>query len=230
MADDQPSLPQAAADASANVVNLQILSPSVGVNTLSFPALAASTTVAQLKQKIRETLPLQPAADQQRLIHRGRLLARDTESLRDIFGEEAVGRQLNTSTKPIANYYGSRFALVTSKPSILSCESSVIMTAAPKPHPGPRPSGTRALLLEPPPNVPTLNLSHILTTITTIIIINILLTERSLPEMLPQRFPINIRSATLLPAYPTQQLHRSCNCTNTKSITCNKSSSSNRPG
>lgn len=100
MADDQPSAPPATADAPVSVINLQIVSPSVGVNTLTFPALAASTTVGQLKEKIRETLPLRPAADQQRLIHRGRLLARDTESLHDVFGEETVGSHTYSLSYP----------------------------------------------------------------------------------------------------------------------------------
>ncbi|KAM7215113.1 ubiquitin family protein, partial [Rhypophila decipiens] len=75
---------------SGSGVHLQVLSPSVGVNTLYYHGLAATTTVAQLKEKIRDALPLRPAGDHQRLIHRGRLLARDTESLQEVFGEEAI--------------------------------------------------------------------------------------------------------------------------------------------
>lgn len=74
-------------------VNLQVLSPSVGVNRpLLFPSLSASTTVKQLKEKIRQTLPLRPADENQRLIHRGRAIVRESDTLVDIFGEEAVGR------------------------------------------------------------------------------------------------------------------------------------------
>jgi hypothetical protein len=72
-------------------VNLQVVSPSVGVNgPLSFPQLDSATTVRQLKQKIRDVLPMKPADDHQRLIHRGRLLARDGETLQDVFGAEVV--------------------------------------------------------------------------------------------------------------------------------------------
>ncbi|KAJ9142727.1 Ubiquitin family protein [Pleurostoma richardsiae] len=72
-------------------VNLQIVSPSVGVNgPLSFPQLDSATTVRQLKQKIRDVLPMKPADDHQRLIHRGRLLARDGETLQDVFGAEVL--------------------------------------------------------------------------------------------------------------------------------------------
>lgn len=72
-------------------VNLQVVSPSVGVNRpLMFPGLAATTTVKQLKDKIRETLPLRPADENQRLIHRGRAIVRETDTLLDIFGADAV--------------------------------------------------------------------------------------------------------------------------------------------
>lgn len=116
MAEEQPSLTPAPAPAEAEAdvgvaagcVNLQILSPSVGVNTLAFPGLETSTTVTQLKEKIREILPLRPAGDQQRLIHRGRLLARDTETLLEVFGEEAVSSHRPNpelqNSKPYTNY------------------------------------------------------------------------------------------------------------------------------
>lgn len=72
-------------------VNLQVVSPSVGVNRpLIFPGLAATTTVQQLKHKIRETLPLRPADENQRLIHRGRAIVRETDTLLTIFGADAV--------------------------------------------------------------------------------------------------------------------------------------------
>lgn len=84
---------EASADATTEdlTVNLQILSPSVGVNRpLLFPSLAASTTVKQLKERIRQTLPLRPADVNQRLIHRGRAIVRETDTLLDIFGADAV--------------------------------------------------------------------------------------------------------------------------------------------
>ncbi|KAH7152900.1 hypothetical protein EDB81DRAFT_436897 [Dactylonectria macrodidyma] len=72
-------------------VNLQVVSPSVGVNRpLMFPGLAATTTVKELKQKIRETLPLRPADENQRLIHRGRAIVRETDTLLTIFGVEVL--------------------------------------------------------------------------------------------------------------------------------------------
>ncbi|KAF5018731.1 hypothetical protein F66182_9290 [Fusarium sp. NRRL 66182] len=72
-------------------INLQVVSPSVGVNRpLLFPALAANTTVKQLKDRIRQSLPLRPADEQQRLIHRGRAITRESDTLLDIFGADAL--------------------------------------------------------------------------------------------------------------------------------------------
>jgi len=70
---------------------LQIVSPSVGVaSPLSFAHLPATTTVKQLKAKIRDALPSKPADESQRLIHRGRMLGRENETMLDVFGQEAV--------------------------------------------------------------------------------------------------------------------------------------------
>lgn len=88
--DDGPSV-ASAATIEEQTVNLQVLSPSVGVNRpLLFPDLAANTTIKQLKDKIRQTLPLRPADDHQRLIHRGHALVRESDTLADIFGADAV--------------------------------------------------------------------------------------------------------------------------------------------
>ena len=87
----QEPTPSVAAGEGPLTVNLQIVSPSVGVNgPLSFPELSAATTVQQLKGLIRDKLSLRPADDHQRLIHRGRLLARDNDTLENVFGAEAV--------------------------------------------------------------------------------------------------------------------------------------------
>lgn len=70
---------------------LVIVSPSVGVaGPLTFSQLPASTTVKEVKTKIRDSIPLQPSDDSQRLIHRGRMLGRDDETMLEIFGQEAV--------------------------------------------------------------------------------------------------------------------------------------------
>jgi hypothetical protein len=88
--DDGPSN-ASTSTSNEQTVNLQVLSPSVGVNRpLLFPNLAANTTIKQLKDKIRQTLPLRPADDHQRLIHRGHALVRESDTLVDIFGADAV--------------------------------------------------------------------------------------------------------------------------------------------
>lgn len=91
----EPSTPRpegaAATPPEQLVVNLQVVSPSVGVNRpLLFPDLPATTTIKRLKDKIRQTLPLRPADENQRLIHRGRALLRESDNLLDIFGVDAV--------------------------------------------------------------------------------------------------------------------------------------------
>lgn len=92
MADEQPSSSQSVSQEDGPlVVNLYIVSPSDGVGNLRFRALPATTTVRQLKEKIRAALASRPPDDHQRLIHRGRLLSRDTDTLQDVLGEEAVG-------------------------------------------------------------------------------------------------------------------------------------------
>jgi hypothetical protein len=91
MAEEQPAPSRLASQENAPlVVNLHIVSPSVGVGNLRFPDLPATTTVRQLKAKIRESLESRPADDNQRLIHRGRLLTCETDTLQDVLGEDAV--------------------------------------------------------------------------------------------------------------------------------------------
>ncbi|PFH56197.1 hypothetical protein XA68_16909 [Ophiocordyceps unilateralis] len=94
MATSDPSRSHAAeavAYSAEHFVNLQVVSPSVGVNRpLLFPDLPASTTIKQLKRQIRQTLPFRPTDENQRLIHRGRALLRDSDSLLDIFGADAL--------------------------------------------------------------------------------------------------------------------------------------------
>ncbi|KAK2017837.1 hypothetical protein LZ32DRAFT_654467 [Colletotrichum eremochloae] len=83
--------PEAASDHLS--VNLQVLSPSTAANSsrpLVFPGLAATTTVKQLKEKIRQALPLKPSDSQQRLIYRGRVLQPDGETLLSVIGEGVI--------------------------------------------------------------------------------------------------------------------------------------------
>lgn len=99
------------------VVNLVVLSPSVGVpQPLRLPELPTSTTIKQLKEKIRDTLPTRPTEENQRLIHRGRALVRDAESLLEIFGAEAVSQRSTTPLKCVeTNASMTRFVLIAIK-------------------------------------------------------------------------------------------------------------------
>ncbi|TVY21822.1 hypothetical protein LARI1_G000232 [Lachnellula arida] len=70
---------------------LIIVSPSVGVSSpLTFTSLPATTTVSQLKAKIRDSTTSKPANDRQRLIYRGRLLGREAETMLEVFGQETL--------------------------------------------------------------------------------------------------------------------------------------------
>lgn len=92
MAEDAPSSSKAPSPGETPpTVNISIISPSLAVNApLNFTGLPASTTVGQLKEKIREALDAKPANEQQRLIHQGKLLNRESETLLDVFGEQKV--------------------------------------------------------------------------------------------------------------------------------------------
>lgn len=85
---------------------LVVVSPSVGVpGPLTFAQLPITTSVKELKARLRDVLPSKPADESQRLIHRGRMLARDTETMVEIFGRETVctyALLCNFSTKDIA--------------------------------------------------------------------------------------------------------------------------------
>ena len=92
---DPPTEPTAPADYEENKstlgFTLVVISPSNGVNgPLHFPNVAATTTVKDVKAKIRERIPSKPTDDGQRLIHHGRLLARETETMLEVFGQESV--------------------------------------------------------------------------------------------------------------------------------------------
>ncbi|TDZ31510.1 hypothetical protein C8035_v012230 [Colletotrichum spinosum] len=73
-------------------INLKVLSPSTAANTspLFFPNLAASTTVREVKEKIRQALLVKPTDAQQRLIYGGRPLQQDGDTLLNVIGEEII--------------------------------------------------------------------------------------------------------------------------------------------
>ncbi|KAI1103075.1 hypothetical protein F4804DRAFT_342756 [Jackrogersella minutella] len=70
---------------------LQIISPSIGIpQPLALQRLPTDTTVKQLKERIRNVISTRPTDEAQRLIHRGRLLGRDNETMTEIFGQETL--------------------------------------------------------------------------------------------------------------------------------------------
>ncbi|KAF5621174.1 hypothetical protein F52700_10923 [Fusarium sp. NRRL 52700] len=147
--DDGPSV-ASAATTDEQTVNLQVVSPSVGVNRpLLFPNLAANTTIKQLKDKIRQALPLRPADDHQRLIHRGHALVREADTLVDIFGADAVRtseqqtihlvlRDLNDGSPSTSNAPSAPPSLAAPVPAPTPARGSSPTASAPPTHP-PRP-------------------------------------------------------------------------------------------
>ncbi|KAH7033375.1 uncharacterized protein B0I36DRAFT_321312 [Microdochium trichocladiopsis] len=72
-------------------LDLQIMSPSAGVpQPWLIRGIPTNTSVRQLKERLRNVLAARPADNAQRLIHRGRLLARDDDTLLDVFGVDAI--------------------------------------------------------------------------------------------------------------------------------------------
>jgi len=83
----EPTVPAPEAT-EANTFTLQLKLPSDGVLLLN--DLRFTTTVKQLKEQIRHAHEKKPSDETQRLIHRGRLLMRDNETMLELFGEDAV--------------------------------------------------------------------------------------------------------------------------------------------
>ncbi|KAF5873900.1 putative ubiquitin family protein [Botrytis fragariae] len=87
--EEQPKLP---------TFTLSIVSPSVEVaSPLTFPQLLVTTTVQELKAKIREVVQSKPTDSAQRLIHRGRMLERESQTMLEIFGQDSLS-SLDTHT------------------------------------------------------------------------------------------------------------------------------------
>ncbi|MCJ1366245.1 hypothetical protein MMC16_005372 [Acarospora aff. strigata] len=81
--DIPPSRPQ--------TIFLHVLSPSLEVpNKLRFPSVPISTTVGELKIKIQDAIATKPVPGRQRLIYRGKALVKDTDTMKDVFGQDAV--------------------------------------------------------------------------------------------------------------------------------------------
>jgi hypothetical protein len=78
--------------AESTTIDLRVLSPSPGIpqEGLSFPNTPASITAGDLKRMIQNAVESAPEPARQRLIYRGRVVARDTDILSDVFGRDQV--------------------------------------------------------------------------------------------------------------------------------------------
>lgn len=117
MADAQPT-PR---EGETQTINLQILSPSPLVGPMRFPNLAVSTTVGELKAKIRELVETRPLDEHMRLIYQARFLSRDADTLLDVFGEDVVCvlffQSARQQYRRDADSIGARFEQAINKPS-----------------------------------------------------------------------------------------------------------------
>ncbi|KAI0834136.1 hypothetical protein F5Y06DRAFT_175230 [Hypoxylon sp. FL0890] len=90
MASDEAVAAASTLEAESATFTLQLVSPSVGIPQPLSLKLPTDITVRQLKERIRNAVSTRPADEAQRLIHRGRLLGRDSETMIEIFGREAL--------------------------------------------------------------------------------------------------------------------------------------------
>ncbi|KAI0205261.1 hypothetical protein F4808DRAFT_278706 [Astrocystis sublimbata] len=85
-----PASPAAAAGEQPEKFTLQIVSPSAHVAQPLTMALPITTTVQQLKALIRSCVDTCPPDEAQRLIYRGRLLSRESQTMVELFGDESL--------------------------------------------------------------------------------------------------------------------------------------------
>ncbi|KAI9783333.1 MAG: hypothetical protein M1839_003867 [Geoglossum umbratile] len=87
-------------------ISVSILSPSTELpNQLSFPCVPIASTVGELKQRIRDAVSSRPDLERLRLIHRGRMLSRDTDTMSDVFGhtvaDDSSAKSLHLVLRPL---------------------------------------------------------------------------------------------------------------------------------
>lgn len=98
-AESRPGSPEEPSQ-EAQALLLHVLSPSAEVpDKLTFSSIPVTTTVAELKARIQDAIPSMPSPARQRLIYRGKALVKDTDTLKDVFGQETVShRQISHMT------------------------------------------------------------------------------------------------------------------------------------
>lgn len=74
-----------------STINLKILSPSSEVEGgITFTDLPTTTTIKELRSRIRDAVSSKPVPERMRLIYRGRVVANDADTLGNVFGAENV--------------------------------------------------------------------------------------------------------------------------------------------
>lgn len=72
------------------LVNLKLLSPSDEYNLHLRDLPAATTTVKDLRLRIQQEISSHPPTDRMRLIYRGHVLSKETDTLQDVLGADNV--------------------------------------------------------------------------------------------------------------------------------------------
>jgi len=78
---------------SKDVLHLRVISPQPEIAELVFNDLPLSTTVEQLKLKIKDAVATQPVPERQRLIYQGRVMTTDSSTMADVFGQHTVSEK-----------------------------------------------------------------------------------------------------------------------------------------
>jgi hypothetical protein len=129
-------------DNDQSTFTLHVLSPSFGVpQPLALRSIPATATVQQLKERIRDSLDAKPTDQAQRLIHRGRLLAQDSETMLEVFGKEALRSPEHQTLHLVLRDLSDARPAFPPGPATTAATTPVT-TAIPQPNTTPIPSGS----------------------------------------------------------------------------------------
>ncbi|KAI9791391.1 MAG: hypothetical protein M1816_003958 [Peltula sp. TS41687] len=128
----------------APTISIRLHSPSSEVpNPFTLTFIPVATTVRELKSRIRDALPSKPELDRQRLIHRGRMLGNENETMVHVFGQAALDdsatQSLHLVLRPVATASTSSLAQTEPVPGLFGQvpherPASVPPIAPPRPH------------------------------------------------------------------------------------------------
>ncbi|KAI9705207.1 MAG: hypothetical protein M1820_005354 [Bogoriella megaspora] len=145
MASTQPepeASPSPGKATSQNTITIKILSPSPEIrNGIVLSPLSTSTTVGQVKQQLRERISSRPPNERQRLIYRGRVMMDESQTLLNVFGEDAVKQQREHTLHLVI-------------PDTAAPANSTLPNAVPRPNPfRPQDAERRAASVPPGPTM-----------------------------------------------------------------------------